>query len=90
MFYFWLLKISAQVKKPKPDTLKTTQAVLSVLSESDERAKKFIPQYAPLSPNALSSQKFGDYQMNLDTDMPNIPITLFISIYYTELSYSQF
>ena len=73
-FTFGCFKITAQVNKPKPDTLKTPQAVLS---EADERAKKFLPQYAPLSPNAWSFQKFGDYQVNRATGVPSIPIPLF-------------
>jgi hypothetical protein len=73
-FTFCCLETTAQVNKPKPDTLKTP---LSVLSEADDRAKKFLPQYAPLSPNASISQKFGDYQVNLATGVPSIPITLF-------------
>lgn len=60
-------------KKPPKDTLKTP---LSILSEADDRAKKFLPQYAPLSPNASASQKFGDYQVNWATGIPSIPITL--------------
>lgn len=73
-FTFGCFKITAQVNKPKTDTLKTPKAVLS---EADERAKKFLPQYAPLSPNAWSFQKFGDYQVNLATGVPSIPIPLF-------------
>ncbi|MFY7912919.1 MAG: hypothetical protein ACOVO2_25345 [Emticicia sp.] len=73
-FTFGCFKITAQVNKPKPDTLKIPQ---KVLSEADERAKKFLPQYAPLSPNAWSSQKFGDYQVNPATGITSIPISLF-------------
>lgn len=73
-FTFGCFKITAQVNKPKTDTLKTPKAVLS---EADERAKKFLPQYAPLSPNAWSFQKFGDYQVNRATGVPSIPIPLF-------------
>jgi hypothetical protein len=60
-------------KKPPNDTLKIPSAVQS---EADDRAKKFLPQYAPLSPNASSFQKFGDYQINLATGIPSIPIPL--------------
>ena len=73
-FTFGCFKITAQVNKPKTDTLKTPKVVLS---EADERAKKFLPQYSPLSPNAWSFQKFGDYQVNLATGVPSIPIPLF-------------
>lgn len=58
-------------KQPPKDTIKT------IFSEADDRAKKFLPQYAPLSPNAWSFQKFGDYQVNLATGIPSIPIPLF-------------
>jgi len=61
--------------KPKTDTTKVPK--ITQASEAFERAKKFLPQYAPLSPNAWSSQKFGDYQVNLATGVSNIPITLF-------------
>lgn len=73
-FTFGCFKITAQVNKPKSDSLKTP---LAVLSEADERAKKFLPQYAPLSPNAWSFQKFGDYQVNQATGATSIPISLF-------------
>ncbi len=73
-FTFGCFKITAQVNKPKSDSLKTP---LAVLSEADERAKKFLPQYAPLSPNAWSFQKFGDYQVNRATGVPSISIPLF-------------
>ena len=75
-FIFSYFTITAQDNKPggTPDTLKIPQAVLS---EADERAKKFLPQYAPLSPNARSFQKFGDYQVNLATGVPSIAIPLF-------------
>jgi hypothetical protein len=78
-FIFSCFTITAQTAKPggtppKTDTLKIPQAILS---EADERAKKFLPQYAPLSPNAGSFQKFGDYQVNLATGVPSIAIPLF-------------
>ena len=57
--------------KPARDTTKT------ILSDTDERARKLLPQYAPLSPNAWSAQKPGDYQVNLATGIPSIPIPLF-------------
>ncbi len=60
-------------EKPKTDTTKTSKMTQSSV---DDRAKKLLPQYAPLSPNATSFQKFGDYQVNLATGIPNISIPL--------------
>lgn len=71
---FLLPFISIAQKNPPKDSLKTP---LAVLTEADERAKKFLPQYAPLSPNASIGQKFGNYQVNLATGIPSIPIPLF-------------
>jgi RHS repeat-associated protein len=67
------------VAAQKKDSVKTGGPKLpnSISSESEDRAKKFLPQYAPLSPNAWSSQKFGDYQVNLATGIPSINIPLF-------------
>ncbi|PLK44215.1 hypothetical protein C0V77_10465 [Emticicia sp. TH156] len=63
----------------KKDSLKTerTKILSTVFSDADDRAKKFLPQYAPLSPNAWSFQKFGDYQVNLATGIPSISIPIF-------------
>jgi hypothetical protein len=65
--------VSFAQKDPKQDSIKLAQAIQS---EADDRAKKFLPQYAPLSPNASSFQKFGDYQVNLATGIPSISIPL--------------
>jgi Domain of unknown function (DUF6443) len=72
-FALCCLEITAQ-EKPKTDTVRIPRPLLS---EADDRAKKFLPQYAPLSPNASSFQKLGDYQVNLATGIPSIPIPLF-------------
>ncbi len=61
-------------EKPKNDTLKVPRMLQSV---ADDRAKKLLPQYSPLSPNASSFQKFGDYQVNLATGIPSISIPLY-------------
>ncbi len=74
LFAVITLTAFAQKKPSKSDSLKTPRPLLS---EADDRAKKFLPQYGPLSPNASSSQKFGDYQVNLATGIPSIPINLF-------------
>ncbi len=75
LWLFAVITLTAFAQKTAPkDTLKTP---LSILSEADDRAKKFLPQYAPLSPNAWSSQKFGNYQVNHATGIPSVPITLF-------------
>jgi RHS repeat-associated protein len=71
---FLLPFIGIAQKNPPKDSLKTP---LAVFSEADNRAKKFLPQYAPLSPNASIGQKFGNYQVNLATGIPSIPIPLF-------------
>ena len=39
--------------------------------------KKFIPNFSPLSPNAASFQKYGDYQVNLASGVPDISIPLY-------------
>ncbi len=73
-FTFVCLKITAQDNTPKPDTLKVAQ---NVLSAANERAKKYLPNYAPLPPNASSFQKFGEYEVNLATGIPDISIALY-------------
>lgn len=41
-----------------------------------DQLSKFIPKVAPLSPNAASLGKYGDYQVNLFTGVPQISIPL--------------
>lgn len=75
----WLVCASFIAVAQKKDSVKVNDPKLpnSISSEADDRAKKFLPQYAPLSPNAWSFQKFGDYQVNLATGIPSISIPLF-------------
>lgn len=75
----WLFCLPMIAVAQKKDSVKTdtTKIPNVIFSEADDRAKKFLPQYSPLSPNAWSLQKFGDYQVNLATGIPSIPIPLF-------------
>ncbi len=57
-------------KKPPKDTLKTP---LYILSEADDRAKKFLPQYAPLSPNASASQNLEIIKLIQPQVLPVFP-----------------
>lgn len=65
--------LSLGQKSPKEDSLRLVEQSVN----SEERAKRFLPQYTPLSPNAAGLQKFGTYQVNLATGIPSIPIQLF-------------
>lgn len=58
-------------KKPPPDSIKLIQNTAS------EQYKKYLPNPTPLSPNAASFQKFGDYPVNLSTGLPDISIPLY-------------
>jgi hypothetical protein len=58
-------------KKPPPDSVKLIQNVVA------EQYKKYLPNPMPLSPNAASFQKFGDYPVNLSTGLPDISIPLY-------------
>lgn len=58
------------VNKPIPkDSLMSLQA-------AEDEYKKYIPTFAPLTPNAAALQKYGDYQVNLATGIPDIKILL--------------
>jgi hypothetical protein len=73
LLIFLTMKAFAQKDSTKTDTT----LVRTIQSLADDRAKKFLPQYAPLSPNAAALQKFGDYQVNLATGIPSIPIQIY-------------
>ena len=62
----------AQVEEPIDSTAKQ----MSSSSLMSGYGGNMLPQYSPLSPNAASIQKFGDYQVNLATGIPDISIPL--------------
>lgn len=61
-----------KVKEPIDSTAKQ----MSSSSLMSSYGGNMLPQYSPLSPNAASIQKFGDYQVNLATGIPDISIPL--------------
>jgi hypothetical protein len=58
-------------KKPPKDSIR----VISYSTE--EQYKKYLPNYAPQSPNAAGMQQLYDYQVNLATGNPDISIPLY-------------
>ena len=72
-----LIFLAIQGFAQKDSTKADTTLVRTIQSLADDRAKKLLPQYAPLSPSAAAQQKFGDYQVNLATGIPSIPIQIY-------------
>ena len=72
-----LIFLAIQGFAQKDSTKTDTTLVRTSQSLADDRAKKLLPQYAPLSPTAAAQQKFGDYQVNLATGIPSIPIQIY-------------
>jgi hypothetical protein len=56
----------------------TTKVPINVLTTSMiQDAKNYVPNYSPLSPNAAAIQKYGDYQINMATGLPNISMPIY-------------
>lgn len=59
-----------------PDTTKPKKDTLNKVLVSEPFAN-YLPNFSPLSPNAASFQKYGDFAVNLATGVPDISIPLF-------------
>jgi uncharacterized protein Veg len=67
------ISLYAQENVEKGDTTQRRSALVSASSYGGN----LLPQFSPLTPNAASLQKFGDFQVNLATGIPDIAIPLF-------------
>ena len=69
---FSITPFAQEIKNPIPpkDSLKNNSLV------AEDNYKRYIPTFAPLSPNAAAIQKNGDYPINMATGIPDIKILL--------------
>jgi hypothetical protein len=75
-----LLNFSTLAQASKKDSLKSKLDSLFLkvnLKASGPSSTNYAPNFSPLTPNAASFQKYGDYQVNLSTGVPDISIPLY-------------
>lgn len=65
----------AQDVPGKQDSTKVEETTTALTSSP--YGGNLLPQFSPLSPNAAAIQKFGDYQVNMATGIPDISIPIF-------------
>ncbi|MEA5462048.1 DUF6443 domain-containing protein [Arcicella sp. LKC2W] len=70
---FFILNLQTIAQSIKKDSVELNNN----LSAATDGYKKFIPNFSPLSPNAASFQKYGDYQVNFSSGVPDINIPLY-------------
>jgi RHS repeat-associated protein len=71
-----LLNFTTLAQLTKKDSLKIDSLRIQ-LNAAGPSSNNYAPNFSPLTPNAASFQKHGDYQVNLATGVPDISIPLY-------------